>query len=360
MVEGSRAAFGYPPNQASAAHSRSAASQNQTDSKWLFSDDGSKIAARHINGYLVDADDVWVESRRDPICHVPEMTNGSKPVEGGNFFFTKEEADRFIGEEPGADRFLCRVTGSEEYINNVDRYCLWLVGASPRDLRSLPLVMKRVELVREMRLASPKADTRKSAERPTVFQQLRQPDSPYLLIPRVSSEHRRYLPIGFVSPDVIVTDSAQYVPDATLYHFGVLTSSVHMAWMRAVAGRLKSDYRYSAVIVYNNFPWPENVGRIGGAGVYPPRPRTGGGTVDVIERTAQAILDARALYPDSSLADLYDPLTMPPELRKAHAANDAAVMEAYGFAKTLTEDEIVAELFKRYAELAHDCAKDNR
>ena len=170
-------------------------------------------------------------------------------------------------------------------------------------------------------------------------------------MPKVSSERREYIPIGHAGEDVVASDLLFVIPDATLFHFGVLTSSVHMAWMRAVAGRLEMRYRYSAAIVYNNFPWPENVGRIGGAGVYPPRPRTGGGTVDVIERTAQAILDARALYPDSSLADLYDPLTMPPELRKAHAANDAAVMEAYGFAKTMTEAEIVAELFKRYAEL---------
>ena len=215
----------------------------------------------------------------------------------------------------------------------------------------MPECLKRVQAVYDFRMASKSEGTRKIADKPTRFHVENFPKGNYLLVPKVSSERRRYVPMGFLSPDVFSSDLVMIVPDATLYHFGVLTSSVHMAWMRAVAGRLEMRYRYSAAIVYNNFPWPENVGRIGGAGVYPPRPRTGGGTVDVIERTAQAILDARALYPDSSLADLYDPLTMPPELRKAHAANDAAVMEAYGFAKTMTEAEIVAELFKRYAEL---------
>ena len=205
--------------------------------------------------------------------------------------------------------------------------------------------------MREYRLKSPKSATRDRANSPHLFEDVRESLSDYVAIAKVSSERRAYIPIDYLSKDVIPGDSILFVPNATLYHFGVLTSSVHMAWMRTVCGRLKSDYRYSAAIVYNNFPWPENVGRIGGAGVYPPRPRTGGGTVDVIERTAQAILDARALYPDSSLADLYDPLTMPPELRKAHAANDAAVMEAYGFEKTMSEAEIVAELFKRYAAL---------
>ena len=264
------------------------ASRNPTDAKWLFSDDGSKIAARHINGYLVDADEVWIESRTRPLCAVPEMTAGNRPADGGHLILEAEEYDSFVKKEPRAIPYLFRET------------------------------------------INPKS---------------------YVIVPKVSSERREYIPIGHAGEDVVASDLLFVIPDATLYHFGVLTSSVHMAWMRTVCGRLKSDYRYSAAIVYNNFPWPENVGRIGGAGVYPPRPRTGGGTVDVIERTAQAILDARALYPDSSLADLYDPLTMPPELRKAHAANDAAVMEAYGFAKTMTEAEIVAELFKRYAEL---------
>ena len=350
MVEGSRAAFGYPPKQASAAHSRSAASQNQTDSKWLFSDDGSKIAARHINGYLVDADDVWIESRTRPLCAVPEMTAGNRPADGGHLILEAEEYDSFVKKEPRAISYVKKLLGSVEFINNKPRYCLWLKDASPADLRSMPSVLARIEACRNDRLASPDAGRRKLAVTPHLFRETINPKS-YVIVPKVSSERREYIPIGHAGEDVVASDLLFVIPDATLYHFGVLTSSVHMAWMRAVAGRLKSDYRYSAAIVYNNFPWPENVGRIGGAGVYPPRPRTGGGTVDVIERTAQAILDARALYPDSSLADLYDPLTMPPELRKAHAANDAAVMEAYGFAKTMTEAEIVAELFKRYAEL---------
>ena len=227
---------------------------------------------------------------------------------------TPEERDELLSVEPGAAPYIKRVYGSVEYINDKLRYCLWLKNIDPGELRKLPNVLSRVEKVKEFRLNSPKAATQKSAEVPTLFQQIRQPDTNYIIVPRVSSQNRRYVPMGFISPDIIVTDSVQFIPDANLYEFGVITSNVHMAWMRAICGRLKSDYRYSAKIVYNNFPWPAPTEQ----------------QKDTIAKAAQAILDARALYPKSSLADLYDPLTMPPELRKAHMANDRAVMQAYG------------------------------
>ena len=320
--------------------------------KWLYDDQGKKTFVRHINGYLIDADDVWIDSRAKPISNVPEMMFGNMPNDGGNFLLSPEEKDDLLTREPELAKFVRGFVGAEEYLKNKKRYCLWLKNASPAEIRASHELMRRVANVKALRLASTAAPTREKAAIPHLFFFAPHPDEgQYLLVPGVSSERREYVPIGFYGVDVVASNATLIVPNATLYHFGVLTSSVHMAWMRTVCGRLKSDYRYSAAIVYNNFPWPENVGRIGGAGVYPPRPRTGGGTVDVIERTAQAILDARALYPDSSLADLYDPLTMPPELRKAHAANDAAVMESYGFEKTMSEAEVVAELFKRYAAL---------
>ena len=331
---------------------RRLASHCSADSKWLFEVGGRKTDAKHINGYLLDSPDLFVENRSRPISAcAPELQTGGKPTDGGHLILTREELDGFLGCAPEAQKWIRPYSMGKDFLDRKPRYCLWLRSASPKELRSSVEVLRRIEAVREYRLKSPKSATRDRANSPHLFEDVRESLSDYVAIAKVSSERRAYIPIDYLSKDVIPGDSILFVPNATLYHFGVLTSSVHMAWMRTVCGRLKSDYRYSAAIVYNNFPWPENVGRIGGAGVYPPRPRTGGGTVDVIERTAQAILDARALYPDSSLADLYDPLTMPPELRKAHAANDAAVMEAYGFEKTMSETEIVAELFKRYAAL---------
>ena len=295
--------------------------------------------ATNINAYLIDGPDVFIDSRRSPVCHVPEMTNGNKAVDGGNLFLTPEEKDLFLQSEPTAEKYIRQVLGAEEYINGKLRYCIWLAGASPSDLRQMPEVMRRVSAIRAFRLNSTKADTRKSAETPALFQQIRQPDSNFIIVPRVSSEARRYIPIGFMSPEIIVTDLVQFIPNATLYEFGVIISNVHMAWTRAVCGRLKSDYRYSAAVVYNNFPWPTP-------------------TADQkakIEQTAQAILDARALYPDSSLADLYDETTMPPELRKAHQMNDKAVMMAYGFSiKDTTESKCVAELMRMYQKLTKE------
>ena len=303
--------------------------------KILF-DGEKKKEAENINAYLIDAPDVFVESRNNSLCDVPSMVYGNKPVDGGFLFLTPEERIEAIEKEPEVERFIKRIYGSVEYINNKDRYCLWLVNASPTDIRSSSFIRGRVDQVRQFRLSSPKKATQESATFSTVFQEVRQPNTDYIIVPRVSSENRRYVPMGFMTPDNIVNDSVQIIPEATLYHYGILESNVHMAWMRAVCGRLKSDYRYSKDIVYNNFPWPnpteEQKARI--------------------EQTAQAILDARALYPDSSLADLYDELTMPVELRKAHQENDRAVMQAYGFnVKTMTESQCVAELFKLYQEL---------
>ena len=320
--------------------------------------DGDKvIEAEHINGYLMDGPDAWVESRTKPICDVPVMVYGNKPTDGGYLFLTKEEKDEVLEREPEISRFIKQIYGATEYINNTKRYCLWLVGASPAEIRKSKFILERIENVRKFRLNSTKAQTRESAETPTLFQEIRQPNSNYIIIPRHSSENRNYIPFGFVSSEIIVNDAVQILPSASLYHFGVLTSSVHMAWMRTVCGRLKSDYRYSANIVYNNFPWPE-VGERGDSEITPnlqnsqsPSNESNKSLRQKIESTAQSILDARALYPDSSLADLYDPLTMPIELRKAHAANDAAVMKAYGYSPSMTEPEIVVDLMTRYQKL---------
>ena len=312
--------------------------------------DGDKvIAARHINAYLIDGPDVFVGSRNKPIGDVPEIGIGNKPIDGGNYLFEKEEMEEFIRLEPKAEPYFRPWYGAVEFIHQKPRYCLWLGDCTPAELRSMPHCLKRVEAVRETRLASKSEGTRKLADRPTRFHVENMPKGNYIIVPKVSSERRYYVPMGFMKPDVFASDLVFIIPDATLYHFGVLESSVHMAWMRAVCGRLKSDYRYSKDVVYNNFPWPEvNSPSSGAARHLPPG---GGGVVERIAQTAQAILDARALYPDSSLADLYDPVTMPPELRKAHRENDRAVMAAYGFPTTLTESEVVARLFALYNQL---------
>lgn len=305
-------------------------------------DNGQKIAAKNINGYLVDAPDTFVESRNTALCDVPQMVYGNKPVDGGFLFLTEEERAEAIKKDPSLEKFIKQILGSAEYINNKKRYCLWLVGVSPKDIREHRFIYDRVREVRDYRLASTKEATRISAERPTVFQEVRQPiRGNYILVPAVSSEKRRYIPMGFFPHDVIVNNAVLIIPNATLYHFGILESNVHMAWMRVVCGRLKSDYRYSKDVVYNNFPWP---------GVASPSPLEKGG-VRLIEKTAQAILDARAKYPDSSLADLYDPTTMPYDLLEAHRANDRAVMAAYGLSTKMTESECVARLFGMYAEM---------
>ncbi len=333
--------------------------------KKIFLNESQFIEAKNINGYLLDAPDIFIENSKKPLCDVPEMQKGSIPVDGGNLIIEAEDYEDFINKESQAKQFIKPLVGSEEFINNKKRWCLWLVGANPSDLKKCPLIMERVQKVKEMRLASTKEATRKFADYPTRFMELRQPETDYLLVPRVSSEQRRYIPIGYMPKDVISTDANMVLPNATLYHFGVLTSNVHNAWMRAVAGRLKSDYRYSNTIVYNNFPWPQQF-KIDNSKL---KMENGKWTISgedlpadkkelsifhsqlSIINTAQAILDARAKYPDSSLADLYDETLMPPELRKAHQANDRAVMAAYGFSTKMTESECVAELFKMYEKL---------
>lgn len=288
----------------------------------------------NINAYLINGPDVFIDSRSIPICEVPHMTTGNRPADGGHLIIEADEYDDFIQKEPTAKLYLKRFIGSAEFINNKQRWCLWLVGVSPAILRTMPEVMKRIEACRQDRLNG--ADDRKKlADTPALFRETKNPQS-FIVVPATSSERRKYIPIGFMGAETIASNATIIIPDATVFHFGVLTSNVHMAWMRTVCGRLKSDYRYSKDIVYNNFPWPN-----------PTEEQKA-----KIEQTAQAILDARALYPDSSLADLYDELTMPPELRTAHQKNDRAVMEAYGFwGKLNSESDCVAELMKTYQEL---------
>ena len=295
------------------------------------------LVAVNINAYLADAPDVFIESRNKPLSDVPEMTTGNRPADGGNLIIEAEDYDDFIAKEPGALPYIKKLVGAAEFINNKKRYCLWLKGVSPAEWRKLPLVVERVEACKADRLAAPDPGRRKLADTPMLFRETKNPES-FIIVPRHSSENRKYIPLGFLKSDFIPADSAVIILNASFFNFSVLVSSVHMAWVRTICGRIKSDYRYSKDIVYNNFPWCEPSDAQKAA----------------IEKTAQAILDARALYPDCSLADLYDEATMPPELRKAHQANDKAVMKAYGYAPNMTEPEIVADLMKRYQELTRE------
>lgn len=307
-------------------------STKKTKKKKLYSNEQVRLVS-NINPYLREGENIFIESRNKPLCNAPKMTTGNRPADGGHLIIESEDYDDFIKKEPKALKYIKNLTGAAEYLNNKKRYCLWLVGVTPSELRKMPEVVKRVEACRNDRLHGA-PDRQKLADTPSVFRELNNPSS-YIVVPRVSSERRKYIPLGFLNEDTIPTDSAVIIPNAGLYHFGILESNVHMAWMRVVAGRLKSDYRYSKDIVYNNFPWPE----------------VNNEQQSKIERAAQSILDARSLYPDSSLADLYDPLFMPNELRKAHEANDKAVMQAYGFKSSMTEEEMVAKLFKMYKKL---------
>jgi len=303
--------------------------------KLLFTN-GRSIVANNINGYLVDADNVFVESRNHPLCDVPEIGIGNKPIDGGYYLFTKEEMDAFIASEPKSAKYFHPWYGAREFINQDPRYCLYLANCPPSELRSMPECLARVEAVRNYRLSSPSAGTRKIAETPTRFHVTNIPTGSYLVIPQVSSERRRYIPIGYMDNTVLCSDKVRIMQGGTLYHLGILTSNVHMAWMRTICCRLKSDYSYTVNDVYNNFPWPTPTAA----------------QIERIEQTAKAILDARLLYPSSSLADLYDEIAMPPELRKAHQQNDKAVMQAYGFwGKLNTETECVAELMKMYQQM---------
>lgn len=292
---------------------------------------------QNISPYLIDAPTLFIESRNKPLCNVPEICKGSQPTDGGNLIVTEEDYNGFMKQAPASAKYIRRFLGADEFLNGKNRYCLWLDGISPKELQGMPLVLERVQLVRDFRLSSKKAATRKQADTPTLFTENRQPSEDFIAIPEVSSGTRRYIPMGFLHPDTICSNKLQILPGASIYHFGVLMSNVHMAWMRTVCGRLKSDYDYSAKIVYNNFPWPVPTEK----------------QKAKIEQSAQAILDARSLYPDCSLAVLYNEVTMPPELRKAHQVNDRAVMEAYGFwGKFNSESACVAELMKMYQQLA--------
>ena len=308
---------------------------NDYKPKYIFQND-RLIMAKNINGYLLDAPNVFIQNRSSVLTvGLPKMSKGSQPTDGGNLILSVQERDEILVDHPHCDSFIKRYISADDYINNKMRYCLWLKGVSPKEYRSVPKIIARLEKVKEMRSNSPTKSVQRDAETPMLFTQIRQPETEYLVVPEVSSERRKYVPIGFMPADVIVSNMLYVVSNASLYMFGVMVSNVHMAWMRVVCGRLKSDYRYTPA-VYNNFPWCNPTAE----------------QKAKVEETAQAILDARALYPDCSLADLYDEVAMPPELRKAHQANDRAVMQAYGFdVKTMTESACVAELMKMYQNL---------
>ena len=302
--------------------------------KVIYSSERPQIVD-NINAYLLSGENIFITSRTKPLCNVNEIRKGNQPTDDGNLIIEGKDIEAFLRNEPSAKPYIKKLVGAREFINNIDRFCLWLVDASPSELRKMPYVMERIERVKIFRESSNDKGTQRLALTPMLFRETNNPKTA-ILIPSHSSENRKYVPLGFIDDSVITTNATLIVPNASIYNFGVLISNVHMAWMRAICGRIKSDYRYSKDIVYNNFPWCNP-------------------TVEQkkkIEETAQAILDARALYPDCSLADLYDEVAMPPELRKAHQANDKAVMQAYGFwGKLNTESACVAELMKMYQDL---------
>jgi len=306
------------------------------------------VAVSNINPYLVDAPDVVLTRRSMPICDAPEMRSGNKPIDDGNYLFTPDEEKAFLEVEPNAKPFFRRWLGGEEFLNNIERWYLWLGDCKPSELRSMPHVLSRVEAVRKFREASKSAPTRKLAATPTRFHTEFIPTRAFLALPQVSSERRMFIPVAFLTPEYLCGDKLRVIENATLFHFGVMTSTMHMAWVRYTTGRLKSDYQYSALIVYNNFPWPKLPSPGADA---PPSPGGRGDVVKKIEEAAQAVLDARTQFPDASLADLYDPLTMPPVLVKAHQKLDAAVDAAYGKKNFKNDAERVAFLFELYSKL---------
>lgn len=305
-----------------------------TSSCSLFDEAGAPSRVSHINGYLVNAEDIFIENRSKPLCDVPEMGIGNKPIDGGHYLFTPEEKAAFLTKEPAAASYFRPWLGSRELLHDEQRYCLWLGDCPPTALKHLPECLKRIEQVRAYRASSNSAPTRAIADQPRRFHVENMPQNTYIAIPKVSSERRAYIPMAFLTPDILCSDLLHLIPNATLYHFGILTSSMHMAWVRAVCGRLKSDYRYSSKLVYNNFPWPE----------------TTDAQQTAISTLAQGILDARLLYPGSSLADLYDPLIMPPDLLQAHHKLDISVEKAYG-RRFNSDSERVSFLFDRYRRL---------
>ena len=311
-------------------------SQKSRNAKFIY-EDGRATQSSNINGYLVDADNVFIQLRGKASDNRPKLTQGNKPWDGGFLILSEEEREDLIAKYPSADSFIKKYIGSFEFINRKTRYCLWLKGVAPDEYRKIPEVMERLRGVADIRSKTKTVAVQALAETPMLFAQIRQPSSDYILVPETSSASRRYIPMGFMNRDVIASNSTLVAENASLSMFAILTSGAHMAWMRTVCGRLKSDYRYSPS-VYNNFPWPVLNEK----------------TQSKLEETAKGILEARELFPNSSLADLYDEMAMPPELRKAHRANDAAVLEAYGFPNDATESEIVARLFKMYQELTEN------
>lgn len=310
-------------------------SKREREDKYIFSSENMIKRVENINAYLVEGPNVFISSRRSPLSEVPKMVFGSMPNDGGYLILNKAEADELIKKDPKSKVFIRRFLGSREFINRQDRFCLWIDSLSANSSLKIKLIRERIEKTRNHRSMSKRAATQKLADIPYAFGEIRQPSTDYLLVPRVSSENRKYIPIGYVKSEIIASDAVLIIPDAGKYHFATMSSNVHNAWMRVVAGRLKSDYRYSASIVYNNFPWPDLDVQ----------------EKDRLNKTGIKIIEARSLYPDWSYADLYNELTMPPELRKAHQENDKAVMEAYGFDwRTMTEAECVGELMKLYSE----------
>ena len=304
--------------------------------KELYDSDNAKHMVSNISPYLTEGEDGFVVATKNALYDVPKMIFGNQPRDGGYFILSTEEKDELLKKEPDLQKWIRPYVGADEFIKGKKRYCLWLVHASPLEIGKSKILKERVENVRQFRLASRAKTTNGYAKVPNCFAQMTQPEGVnYLLIPRVSSENRRYVPIGFMTPNDISSDAVQIVANATIYHFGILTSNVHMAWMRAVCGRLKSDYRYSKEIVYNTFPWPEVTDK----------------QKEQIERTAQNILNVRESFSDTPMSILYDQATMPNELRKAHQANDIAVMKAYGMPiKETDEASCVAWLMRLYQE----------
>lgn len=314
-------------------------SYEKRERKLLFNEVNIFKSVKNINAYLIDSDNIFIKSRTNGLCDIPRMGIGNKPIDGGYYLFTEEEMNQFIKKEPLSKKWFKKWYGAKEFIENKPRYCLWLKHCNPNELRMMPEALKRIRAVKDYRLNSTSEGTRKLAEEPTKFHVENFPIGTYIVVPEVSTDKRKYIPIGFMDSSVLCSNLVKITETASLYHFGVLTSNVHMSWVRATCGRLGNGYRYSVNVVYNNFPWPKPTEK----------------QKEKIKRTAKLILDAREKYPNSSLSDLYDELTMPVEVRKAHQENDKAVMEAYGFDwRKMTESDCVAELMKMYQKLIEE------
>ncbi len=311
-------------------------SYNRKDKCKIYADNGKVTTVKHINPYLFEGPDILIKTRNTPLCNVPPIGMGNQPIDNGLYIFDYDGMCQFVTEEPNAKQYFHEWFGSEDFIKRKPRYILWLGDCSPAQIRAMPKCYEIVKKVREYRLKSNRSSTKRLADRPTHFQTENMPTGSYIVIPEVSSGNRAYIPIGFMDGKSLCSNKVRLMPDANLFHFGILESKVHMAWANLIGGHYGPSFQYSVNIIYNNFPWPQNLTNE---------------KMQTIEKTGKAILDARALYPDSSLADLYDPLTMPIELRKAHDSNDKAVMDAYGFKRSMTETEIVSELMKMYQAL---------